>query len=213
MASQKFKVYLLDISGLDIGDCSDIYQSFKQYRKDKITRLSSSKDKLLSFGAEYLIQKVCSDFSINYAKTEIIFAKQGKPHFGTKNVHFNNSHSGTKVLCVASNNNVGCDIEEIKKPNFALAKRFFTKQEKRMIGLNKSLFYKVWTRKEAILKCLGLGLTKSLDVIDVSQGDVINYEGKTYYLYSVEMDGYALSICMQDKEIPEINFELVTINN
>ncbi len=54
-----------------------------------------------------------------------------------------------------------------------IVEQHFTQREKSVMyscsdNLRLSLFYKFWTRKEAVLKAQGEGLLKSLDSVDVS---------------------------------------------
>jgi 4'-phosphopantetheinyl transferase len=63
-----------------------------------------------------------------------------------------------------------------------IAENYFTQNEYRQfISRNKlerlDLFYKLWSRKEAVLKALGKGLLLPLDIVDVyfSAGDTLPY--------------------------------------
>jgi len=82
-------------------------------------------------------------------------------------LQFNLSHSKDLALyAVTLNQEIGIDIEWIK-PAFAiqpLAQRFFTQEESQtLLTLPKTrqapAFFQLWTRKEAYLKALGLGLS------------------------------------------------------
>lgn len=88
---------------------------------------------------------------------------------------FNVSHSGDVVLvAIAAAGRVGVDVEHARelRDMESLARSTFRAEETAAVlgapeGDRRSAFYRVWTRKEAILKALGVGLT-ALDSIEVS---------------------------------------------
>ncbi|MCW8858631.1 MAG: 4'-phosphopantetheinyl transferase superfamily protein [Deltaproteobacteria bacterium] len=80
-------------------------------------------------------------------------------------IQFNLSHSHSQaVLAVASANEIGIDIEWIDPAlNYqSLAEHFFLPEEQSLLNgypvdEKNHAFYRLWTRKEALLKCLGCG--------------------------------------------------------
>lgn len=82
-------------------------------------------------------------------------------------VRFNFSHSGEYLALAISDSEVGLDIQETKNPHtdaLKIAKRYFTETEyKSLLSCDtpeqrRSLFFLLWTIKEAYLKYLGCGL-------------------------------------------------------
>lgn len=91
-------------------------------------------------------------------------------------LQFNVSHAGNWVVWAISQTRVGIDVEEMKV-DFAfeeIATHYFSPQEQRLIldsNHARQLFYQLWTRKEALVKATGQGLTDSLARIPCLDGD------------------------------------------
>ena len=102
----------------------------------------------------------------------------GKPFLENPptDLRFNLSHSGDIVLCaVAWEREVGVDVERVKPgiDHTALARRFFSPLENEQLtslprALQPAAFFAAWTRKEALVKAWGVGLSLPLDRFDVS---------------------------------------------
>ncbi|GJM06900.1 MAG: phosphopantetheine-protein transferase [marine bacterium B5-7] len=107
------------------------------------------------------------------------FNEHNKPGLQDQQVQFNLSHTDdVAVLAVTRSCLVGVDIEKIddKRANLDIAKRFFsTREYEQLRGLPDDKFargfFNVWTRKEAFVKAIGLGLSYSLDQFSVSLED------------------------------------------
>lgn len=107
----------------------------------------------------------------------------GKPRLASsaanEKLFFNLSNSHDLALvAVSRDRELGVDVEFVdrRSDNEAIANRFFADREKRALAAapaeqRRVLFFKCWTRKEAVLKALGVGLTVSLDRIEVSPDD------------------------------------------
>ncbi len=201
----KIKSYLFDITSLNDESFNRLLLSVKQYRRDKIDKLALKNSKYLSLAVELLIRKACEDFGIDYLKEEIAIGEYGKPSFKNSKYFFNTSHSGKYALCVISDVEVGCDIEEVKEYKPRVAERFFTEKENQYLELSndkKDLFYRFWTLKESYVKCIGKGLGISLNSFEMDNKDgnvVVN--GKYEYIFiEQDHDGYKISICLKTKE-------------
>jgi 4'-phosphopantetheinyl transferase len=102
---------------------------------------------------------------------------QGKPVLasGTE-LHFNVSHTtGLALIAVTRLGPVGIDVERLhdRPTHLDMAARFFTPAESaalRQLPPDRRLeaFFHVWTRKEAFLKAVGLGLSHGLERFEVS---------------------------------------------
>jgi 4'-phosphopantetheinyl transferase len=91
-------------------------------------------------------------------------------------LRFSLSHSDDMALCaVARGIELGCDIER-HRPDLAdpeVARRLFAPAEYQAIealpeSQRSAAFFNCWTRKEAFVKAIGLGLSYPLDAFEVS---------------------------------------------
>jgi 4'-phosphopantetheinyl transferase len=108
--------------------------------------------------------------------------RHGKPLLASRSaahdVHFNVADSDeVAVFAFCSGSDVGIDIEHLRPVTDAdrLAQRFFSKAEAAAVcatpGPRKTeAFLTCWTRKEAYLKAVGVGLDVALDSFEVSVG-------------------------------------------
>lgn len=100
----------------------------------------------------------------------------GRPALHSGDIDFNASHSGgLAMVAVSDSGRVGVDIEAVEPLPEAehLLERFLSPAERSALQALprhrwlRSL-YATWTRKEALLKALGVGLSVPLDTFDVT---------------------------------------------
>lgn len=108
--------------------------------------------------------------------------QQKKPilnNFNPESLHFNVSHSGDWILIAIDTNPIGVDLE-YTDASFTyqnLLDFSFNAEEKEHIqtsNLPHQNFYKLWTRKEALLKATGKGLIDELALIPSLDGNHLN---------------------------------------
>jgi len=112
----------------------------------------------------------------------------GKPFIAgeTGKIFFNLSHSsGVSVLAFSRGSEIGVDVEKINAgfDYLPVAERFFTPAENRYIRMEKEnpeeRFYELWTRKEAFLKAIGVGITEHLDVEVSESRNIFQLNGES----------------------------------
>lgn len=87
---------------------------------------------------------------------------------------FNLSHSGgLACLAISETADLGCDIEAFRFVEEGVAERFFAPAEHAArLALpeaeRQAAFFRIWTRKEAVVKAIGDGLSIPLDAFDVT---------------------------------------------
>lgn len=138
---------------------------------------SNEKERARSFHTPFLqqaytisrgfLRSILSQYlNIAEHKLEFIYNEQGKPLLDPKySIHFNLSHSGNKaIIGISCSGSVGVDIEYIDKTIDVQELSFLvldTEEQSLFSNLpddhKHEMFFRIWTRKEAFAKCLGLG--------------------------------------------------------
>ena len=83
-------------------------------------------------------------------------------------VHFNISHSGGYIAVAVSDHPVGIDVETKSDPDLKVTARFYSEAEQvavRAAEDPQKAFRRLWTRKEAYVKCTGTGIEGAIDRI------------------------------------------------
>ena len=109
-------------------------------------------------------------------KLSFVYGPHGKPGLGDGQLSFNLSHSNTRGLCALTiEGPVGVDLEYVSAmPDFATTiGTVMSPLEKLLLrdiaaSEHERVLYHNWTRKEAYLKALGLGLSTSPQAISIS---------------------------------------------
>ena len=121
----------------------------------------------------------------------------GKP-VSESGICFNLSHSGEWVLLAVDDRDVGCDIEQVRYVNGArMGKIVFTDRERQLIENapdKTGAFFDLWTKKEALLKCMGKGFHREAKSVEVC-GDCFADGEIAYYMKTRRFADYTLSVC------------------
>lgn len=109
---------------------------------------------------------------------------RGKPYLAGTGPFFNLSHSGKLALIAIASAEIGIDLEKVRhlESLTAIARSRFSPSEFAALDAledaqRQLAFYRCWTRKEAYLKALGVGLAMPLDSFDVSLGEKPEFLG------------------------------------
>jgi 4'-phosphopantetheinyl transferase len=179
--------------------------------KQKILKKKNHLDIQLSASGNLLILELLKYFKVELTLAEIAYNDYQRPYFND-GFDFNISHSGNRVIaCATLSGKVGIDIE-LMKPVDLNYDDYFTAAEQQHIRAAQNPdaeFFKYWTRKEAILKAIGMGVYTPLLDIDVS-ADEVSYQGENYFLSPVDIyDGYECCIAHTVKQ--EISVQTISL--
>lgn len=138
------------------------------WRREQVLNFTPFSSKVLCAKSFLLLKEgLEKDFGITQ-EVSFDYLEHGKPVLKEyPHIHFNLSHCKNGVLCVIDEKGpVGCDIEpQNRKVRESLLLKCCNEQEIEAIRNNPcpdQAFMRLWTRKEAVLKYTGQGLTQDL---------------------------------------------------
>lgn len=155
-----------------------------------------------SVGGYALLTKALEKLGLeNHRLIDIEFPLYQKPYF-PQGPDFNISHSHNRIICaISSNVEIGIDMEKVIRLDNYQFINYFNEEELAYIDQNKSHFYEVWTKKEAILKAAGhTGLTQAKKI--KFYGSYAVYSQIKWHLHTYEWDDYHIALASsQDEKI------------
>lgn len=212
----KTAIYFLDVSSVPEEEALlRAAGELSQSRQEKAAKLRFPEDRILSLGAGLLLDRGLQKYGLRERDLELEYRHNGKPYLKHyPELYFNLSHSGTMVMAVFSDREIGCDIEKIRKTKMALVHRYFTKNEQLFLEQERPeqetdrLFSRYWTLKESVLKATGEGMRLPLDSFELQLAEFpseapVNLvwhteAGKKFSSFSFreyEFFGYQAAVC------------------
>jgi 4'-phosphopantetheinyl transferase len=139
---------------------------------------------------------------IGPAEVRLDATAHGRPVVRGDSVSFSVSHSGAIGLIAVADGTrrLGVDVEEIRPEtdSQALVTQFLHPQEVAQVGNSHEDFFRCWTRKEAVVKALGQGVSYALNsfAVDVdAEGPVAVAGLSDIWVAGLEVDtGYAAAL-------------------
>lgn len=166
---------------LELNKNSTAWQILSTQEKERAEKLQQAKSQRIFVYTRSILRELLARY-LSVSPQEILFSVSplGKPFLikeqNLLSIEFNLSHSGDIILFAFTREcPIGVDIERIRpKLNYLdIAKRFFSKDE--VVALTNfseheqlAAFFHCWSRKEAIIKALGKGLSHHLNSFTVS---------------------------------------------
>lgn len=196
-------LYLLsDVSILSSRDAYDkAYAACPPFRQQKADRFRFAADKWLCVGVWNLLFYALSQYGIRFDPGLYSTSANGKPMY--PGIEFSLSHSGNYAACAVNRNfAVGCDIEIVTVHNESVVNRVCSPSEHEFISGSDDRFTRIWTLRESVMKCTGLGFAleqKSFSVFPGIGMPVDNhFDNQKYFTAEVEApNGYCASLCVQ----------------
>ena len=184
------KLFLFEVNDMNEDILLDKMSLLSYEEKEKVSKYKYNKDRALSLAGRLLLlcfanRYKSDDYSdVNYIDDldefdernindlSIEYDSNGKGFIKNReNLYYNISHSGNISACVLSDVPVGVDIQNIRKVNEKIARRFFGEKDCEYIfdskdcseeEMNKKITY-VWSAKESFVKLTGRGIAGGMD--------------------------------------------------
>ncbi len=179
---------------------------FNQVDQKKMLSYYHYKDKLISFTSS-LLQKLYLPYFVNCTKDQFIidYTKYHKPYISSptdiaNKYNFNIAHCYNNVILAIYQGDeytIGVDIEQIDN-NIEideLSRVVFSDSERNLICGQATNFFKLWAKKESLIKALGTGFATNFyqdTKINLDDYEITN----NYHIVTCQVGNYFLSICL-----------------
>lgn len=155
-----------NLSDISSEALTDLISSLPQWRQEIVMRYKREKNRIESAMAFTLLRDILAEEHGITGEIHFTVGQHGKPSLeGHPDIHFNLSHCTHAVACVVDDKPVGVDIERTGRFSDTLARHTLSDTEyDDVIRADDSdlLFTILWTKKEALLKLTGTGITDDL---------------------------------------------------
>jgi len=205
------KIYIFELTSAICDKDKSFFLSELYSSERKALPKQRGKGFELSLIGKILAKRIVSNATLTPAKKVLIGkTKLGKPIIKkpcNMNLDISISHSGSYLAVgICDSGKIGVDIEFLKDIDFRIFGNCLSVSEERYINSGKEItqrlekFYEIWTRKEACLKALGMGLQKPLPITQFYPGLIkpraeVVHNSQQYYLSTLKEDKFVLSVC------------------
>lgn len=193
---------MIDIWVCDIRNISDEWveeriRLLPEALQEDILRFHFPNDRKRKLLGRLIVERFHVENNIDFSYHNWCLSEHKKPFIKEGGYHFNISHSVDLVVVAFSNESVGIDIEAEKNIEVeSLISYFHPDEVKHFQSSENQLceFYFLWTRKEAFLKAIGIGLLDGLDKRNCLISPV--KEEHQWYLKNIQLpEKYHMAIC------------------
>lgn len=133
-----------------------------------------------------------------------------RPHFKGLDINFSSAHHESfSIVCAAIKKQCGIDSELIKPLDINVYSDFLHVNEKEFVHQQpnpQTTFYEIWTKKEAVLKASGLGISHELQLIDAHK-NIIQINDRKYFTEELDISENSITYIAADQEISQLNRE------
>lgn len=178
-------------------------------KKRKLENIKNLTNRKLSLYGELFVRhyvvsrKNIKNCNIRFEKNE-----HGKLYLAdSQDLYFNISHSQNAVVVAFSRHENGVDIEKIRNIDLNIAKYCFSIEENEYIrnSINQlSSFWEIWTKKEAYLKYVGVGIFNRLKTFNVLNNQINSI------IHTMKYNQFVISCCCPENERTTPSLQIVS---
>jgi len=208
-----------------LADCfvnrlSSFYDNLSDYEQSRADRFKHEADYCCYVTVHALLRIQLSKILGKKAKSiSLGESEHGKPFIPGVDLPFSISRTRNLFAFVVGHGNqfLGVDIEQIK-PEIdytAISRNYFSDKEQELILSlknpedQKHTFFEIWTRKEALLKAIGIGINAELHKVQVLEGgNLLEIEGApvdahTFKIATTRRKETLISVASSTDFVPE----------
>ena len=155
--------------------------------------------------AHRLLRECLKPFGVDYTEdSPVTKGKFGKPSLTEHpEIHYSISHADGISACIVSGKECGIDCERIRPLRPAVMRRAFSENEKQLVEeapeeQRDTLFFRLWTLKEAYIKAVGTGLSFPLEQAEfilTEDGFTTAIDGYKFRQYIIRGE-FFVSVCI-----------------
>ncbi len=163
-------------------------QFLPEYMREEVNCYKFPNDQKLRLLAKLILEQRLQEDNKQNLFTSFTRDHAGKP-FISEWKNFSISHSGTLAVFADAVEPVGIDLELIADLDIGEFTVELHQNEKEAVLTSTQpllTFYEIWTKKEAFLKCLGIGIAKGLSQYDC-HSDRIKCQGETWFFHKITL--------------------------
>lgn len=187
-----------DLEKIDEAQIASWLAALSLQKKTAVQRLLHYRNRVASLSGLQLLNQCAQDEGVeDFALGDVEYPETGKPFW--KNDHatfdFNITHSGNFILLAASTAlKVGVDVEEIRPLKRLSFKMVMSPQELAAIEQQPSVFFDLWSKKEAVVKAADTtGIARMRDVL-LKPGQAV-LDDSLWWLKTIDLDEqYAINL-------------------
>ncbi len=196
-----------DLAKIDASLVEQWLELLSEEKQAAVQRLLHYNNRVTSLLGLHLLNECALDDVVpNFKLSEVQHPKADKPFWKQDDFFydFNISHSANFIIVAASTTlKVGVDVEQIKRLKNLNFKRIMSADELSQIQKTPTLFFDLWSKKEAVVKAANtIGLARMQEVKLTS--NQAGLDGITWYLKNINLDEeYAINLA-SSKPVDEL---------
>jgi 4'-phosphopantetheinyl transferase len=210
LAKNEIIYWDIDVENLESSYFSNLYQQLSDSNKSRSSFFTKEKDRNLFITAHYALDFILD--KIFQIKPLVLIDINGKPYIKNYPIHFNLSHTENRVLLGFSHQPLGVDIEKINAlPDLDLliSHSMHPDEISSLMAIESNhkiyLFYSLWTKKEAIVKAIGIGMGMELNSFSLESLK----KDASWQIFELNIDTkYSAAIATQNTSSSLIGYQL-----
>ena len=200
----------IDLDNIDPSHFINFYHLLSDKNKTRASLFAKDKDRNLFITAHFALDFILE--SLFEIKPIVLTDEHGKPFIQNYPIHFNLSHTDKRVILGFSKQALGVDIEKItplQDLDLLIEHSMHPDEIRLLMTLDPSqkthLFYSMWTKKEAVVKAIGIGMRKELNSFSLNSLT----KDASWKIFELALDNrYSAAIATQNTASSIVGYQL-----